>query len=323
MTTQPSTRQHLVERAMEALGGTQALTPRQPSGRDDAPPPPADAVAAPSAGLSSLSPAALPPTSTLPAADAPTKTGAVRHSPPPIGLDALRRAGWAADASGGDRTLLAEELSVLQNQVLRTAQGAETADGRMTRLVLVTSAKSKEGKTFCALHIAVALALSAPEHVILVDGDSKPDGTLSQLLDHPASPGLRLVATDLMQRPEMLVIPTAIPRLSFLPYGPPAAGAPGLPSGAMLAAALGRLSAAMPGRLIILDAPPCLSASEPSAIAAAAGQVVLVVRAESTQRGEVEGALDMVEACPNLQLVLNRTRLVAPDVFGGHGNYAA
>ncbi len=93
--------------------------------------------------------------------------------------------------------------------------------------------------------------------------------------------------------------------------------------GPMMTAALARLAAALPDHIIVLDTPPCLSTSDASILAPIVGQVVLVVEAERTQRAEVEAALDLVEACPNLQLLLNHAVLTANDTFGAYGGYDA
>jgi receptor protein-tyrosine kinase len=58
-------------------------------------------------------------------------------------------------------------------------------------------------------------------------------------------------------------------------------------------------------------------------LAGIAGQVLLVVDAQRTERSEVEAALDVLEACPVLQLVLNRVRLTSNDSFGAHARYGA
>ena len=68
--------------------------------------------------------------------------------------------------------------------------------------------------------------------------------------------------------------------------------------------------------LFVIDAPPCLSSSDPAALAAVAGQVLLVVEAEKTRRGEIEAALDLIDACPNIKLLLNKIRLTTRDTFG-------
>jgi receptor protein-tyrosine kinase len=106
-----------------------------------------------------------------------------------------------------------------------------------------------------------------------------------------------------------------------MPFGVQGAGEPELPAGEMLAAAILRLALALPEHIIVVDSPPCLSTSDPSSLATIAGQVVLVIQAERTQQSEVEAALDMVDACPTLQLMLNRTRLTTSSSFGAYGEY--
>jgi receptor protein-tyrosine kinase len=295
---------------MEAMQGSLA-TDTRPRGaaRTEAPvtseaddPPPAPAAPASAAAVAeAVRPAA------------PTR--------PMLDLETMRNAGFVVTGAGAMRSRVTEELSVVQHQIRRTVQSTEAAEGRVARLVLVTCAKPGEGKTFCSMNIAARLALGSAEQVILVDGDGKAQGSLTQMLGQQDTPGLRVLAVDPEERPEPLLVPTAIERLHFLPYGPGKADATELPSGIMLAAAVERLAKALPHHIIIFDAPPCLYTSEPSAIASVAGQVLLVVRAESTQRDEVEAALDMVESCPTLQLLLNRTRMVSKNTFGAYGYY--
>ncbi|WP_043343394.1 P-loop NTPase family protein [Belnapia moabensis] len=300
MTASPSRRIHLVERAMLALGGT--------------PPAQHDAGAPVEAGTAAAD--TLPPR--LTASAAPSAQPVSHPATQPISLETLCKGGYAALTGNAQRSRVREELGVVQHQVLRAVQAAKAEEGRIPRMVLVTSAKPGEGKTFCSLNIATSLAISAPEQVILVDADGKMQDSLTVLLGLAEKPGLRALATDPTCRPEMLPIPTVLRRLSVLSYGPSAPGASGLPSGQMLAAALSRLASALPGRILVVDAPPCLATSEPGALAAVAGQVLMVVRAEATQRGEVESALDMVDACPTLQLLLNRTHMVTSDGFGAY-----
>jgi receptor protein-tyrosine kinase len=82
-----------------------------------------------------------------------------------------------------------------------------------------------------------------------------------------------------------------------------------------------RLAAALPHHIIIIDTPPCLAASDPSTLAPIVGQVVIVVQAERTEQREVEAALDMVESCPTLHLLLNQAKLTVSESFGAYGGY--
>jgi receptor protein-tyrosine kinase len=240
----------------------------------------------------------------------------------------LRSAGLVAMAGAAGRTRLSEEIALVQQQVLRTMRGIKAEEGRASRVVLVTSARPGEGKTFTALNLAAAVASGGGYPTILVDADGK-KGSVSELLGCRGVLGLHALALQPERDPHGMLLPTAIPRLSLISYGSRPPGIPdevaNVPPGTQLAQAVLRLAQAFPKHMLILDSPPCLATSDPGSLAAVAGQVLMVVQAEKTQRNELEAALDMVEPCPVLQLVLNRTHLTSNDSFGayGYGAYGA
>ncbi len=45
----------------------------------------------------------------------------------------------------------------------------------------------------------------------------------------------------------------------------------------------------------------------------------MLIEAQQTQRAEVEAALDLVEACPTVALLLNKVQLTGSDTFGAYG----
>ena len=296
MNAATKSRAHLVERAVEAMAG-RGTAPPEPLAAPPPPPPPVGP-----------SPGPGPRPAQPPAAE--------------IGLEALAAAGLVVAPVGTMRSRLSEEIAVVQHSVLRTLKATRATDGRCPRIVLVTSARPGEGKTFVALNLAASLANSGARPVVLVDVDGK-QGSISHLLGQENTPGLRMLAADSARPPASLLVPTAIKRLSFLSFGPLPESMPGIPPGPLVVSALLRLAAALPEHLILLDTPPCLSTSDPGALAPVAGQVLMVVEAERTQRSEVEAALDMVDSCPTLQLVLNRAVLTANDTFGAYGGYGA
>lgn len=297
MNASPRTRAHLVERAVEAMSGQEPIVPRPP--------------ASPSPAAPAIVPSAQVPVATPTAAAAP-----------PVSLETMAQAGLVVAPVGTRRNRISEEIAVIQHSVLRTLKAARSTDGRCDRIILVTSAKPGEGKTFTSLNLAASLAASGTRPVVLVDADGK-HMSISRLLGHADSPGLRTLSNDTGRQPGSFLIPTAIERLSLLPHGEAATGTPAVAPGQQVNAGLLRLAASLPQHLIILDTPPCLSTSDPGALATIAGQVLMVVEAEHTQRNEVEAALDMVEACPTLQLVLNRAVLTPNDTFGAYGGYDA
>ncbi|MBR0670165.1 P-loop NTPase family protein [Neoroseomonas soli] len=281
------TRPHLVERAMLAAAVPAAVAPE---------PPPA--------------PVAPPAFEDVPPA------GPTEDLAPRLRLEVLLRAGLVGPAAA--RSRLAEEIALVREQVMRNVASAATEAGRSDRIVLVTSARPGEGKSFAALNIAASIAAGTQQRALLVDTEGEA-GSLTGLLGLAAHPGLEA----LMAEPDLdagtLLVPTELPQLDLLPRGRPAADRARAPQGSAMNAALLRIAQALPRHIIVLDATACLSSSDPGLLAAAAGQVVMVVEAERTQRAELEAALDIVDSCPNLQLLLNRIRLTVSDSFGDRG----
>jgi protein-tyrosine kinase len=274
-------RAHLVERAIEALGGGEAFGPR-PATRTPEPPP---------------------------AIGIPAK--------PDVSLEALKAAGLIDAPTGQQRSRSVEEVTVVQQQILR---GMEEVGAGRNRIVVVTSARPGEGKSFVATNLAASMATNGTRKVILVDVDGK-RGSISDLLAHGELNGLRGLAAQERMAPPLLSC--EVKNLLLLPYGKPVAGESVLPPGSLISEALARFARALPEHVLIIDTPPSLSTSDAHALSSIAGQVVVVVDAEKTQRNEVEAALDMMEACPNLSLLLNRVRLTASDSFGAYGDYGA
>ncbi|MCW8084809.1 P-loop NTPase family protein [Sabulicella glaciei] len=294
-------RRHLAERAMQALGGLNVPAPAPVSGA----PPRADQQALPDALRAGAGVMDVPRPQEarpgLPPGGAPTS--------PPIPLVRLHAAGMIAHAHARNR--LFEEIAVVQDQVVRTVHATAATGGRHPRLVAVTSTLPGEGKTFMALNIAAAMAAARAQPVMLLDADGK-SGSLSELLDCKDRPGIAELAANPDRPVGPNVVPTERDRLFVLPFGQ------GRPSGAAIASAALRVAETHPRHIVILDLPPALSTSEASALAPVVGQVVMVVEAERTQRGQIEAALDLLDGCPTVQLVLNRAR-PGDERFGAYG----
>ena len=238
---------------------------------------------------------------------------------PRVSIDTLVGAGLVAAAERAARARVLEEIAIAQTRLLRAIPKRSVQDGRSADTVMFTSARPREGKTFCSINIAAGLARASGRPVLLVDADGK-QGSLSMALGLTASPGLMAYAADVALPAAKVIVPCEIERLALLPYGAPNARE-GQPAGPRLASALLRLAAAMPQHIIIVDTPPCLATSDPSTLAPVVGQVVVVVQAERTDRREVEAALDLVEACPTVHLLLNQVHLTVSDSFGAYGGY--
>ncbi len=237
----------------------------------------------------------------------------------PVSRQALVGAGLVIGTAAGARSRLGEQFSVIQHPVLKAVRSTPSIDGRCDRIIMITSARPAEGKSFTALNLAAAMAQFSQRSVVLIDADGKP-GSLTDLLGLRDAVGLCCLANEPSSGGAAPLVPTAVPRLFILPFG--RSGCPGKSPPPATGSALLRLANAYPDHLFVLDTPPCLATSDASLLAPVVGQVVMVVQAQSTQRSEVEAALDLVDNCPTLQLLLSRALLLGNDAFGAYGYYA-
>jgi receptor protein-tyrosine kinase len=59
-------------------------------------------------------------------------------------------------------------------------------------------------------------------------------------------------------------------------------------------------------RILVFDSPPLLATTEARALASHMGQIVMVVEADRTTQVMVKHALETIESCPVVMMVLNK-----------------
>ena len=232
----------------------------------------------------------------------------------------LQRAGMM-DWSGA-RSRIAEEFRLIERQLLRAAFPAEGARPGYTNLLMVTSARPEEGKSFNALNLAGSIARQGDHPVLLIDADSKRE-SLSAALGLADAPGLLDAAADPGVDVSRCMVKTPLERLAILPVGQKRERSAELFSTREMARLIQSLGRRYSDRLLILDAPPCLSTSDPAVLAPIVAQILFVIEAERTQRDEVESALELIEACPAVSLVLNKQQVTSRYTFGAYASYYA
>ena len=290
-----------------------------------APVPPALTLPANTLAPASLSQTFAGPATSGQAAISPSRAGAsLALQPPPIvQLDALERAGMVVART--TRTRISEEYRIAIGRILRILHETTNIQGARN-VLMVTSARPGEGKSFTALNLAGSIAQNGTDAVLLVDVDPKVK-PLSDMLGLGEAPGFLDLVSDPSLRPEDLLRVTAIPNLAVMPVGTRLGGAAqtigGTASMRPIIPTITRLARRFPKHLIMLDAPPCLSTSDPHTLAPHVGQVVLVVEAERTQRSEVEAAVDLVRVCPSITLLLNKVRMTTSHTFGAYDYFGS
>jgi protein-tyrosine kinase len=239
------------------------------------------------------------------------------QGPPIVDAAALKRCGMV-DWSGA-RSRISEEFRLVQRQILHAAFGPDARPG-FSNLLMVTSAKPGEGKSFTAVNLAGSISRLGDHRVLLIDADPKPD-SLCHALGLAETRGLLDLAADPKLDPAPLMARTPTELLSILPPGWERQRGAQLFSTRDMTRLIQNLGCRYADRLLILDASPCLSTSDPAVLAPVVGQILFVVEAQRTQRDEVEASLDLIHACPNIALMLNKQQNSSRFTFGACSSY--
>jgi protein-tyrosine kinase len=251
---------------------------------------------------------------------APTAEPALFAPGPQLTLDRGRLAGFGIAIPSSARSRTVEEFRLVKRNLMAAwPQSDLTGDRRSGRLIMITSARPGEGKTFTSINLALAFASERDVKALLVDVDTQHPG-LPKIFGIPGEKGIVDVLAGDLELSEVL-IQTNLPNLMLLPAGRGGPHVPELLSSREMGALLVELMQRLSDRFIIIDTPPCMASSDAAALAPLVGQIVFVVEAHSTQQEEVEAALSMLSACPQISLLLNKSDTLASEHFGSYGYY--
>ena len=236
----------------------------------------------------------------------------------PIALDRgmLRAAGLLPPES--DANMLARQYRKIKHPLIAQAMGRGVPRAPKGYLIMIASAMPGEGKSFTAVNLALSLALEKDIRVLLVDADvAKPQ--LSHVLGLEKEKGL----LDALREPDLdvetLVRATDVPTLSFLPAGIGSDEATELLSSSRMEQLAERFGESDERRIVVFDSPPLLQTTESPALARIAGQIVVVVRAESTPQPVLLDALESLGDHPAVSLVLNQSTQTVSSSYYYYG----
>jgi protein-tyrosine kinase len=192
--------------------------------------------------------------------------------------------------------------------------------GATPHVIMLASALSGEGKTFTSINLALSLALEKDIEVLLVDADvRKPH--VSRIFGVERERGLIDLLLDNDLRPNQVMLRTDVEGLCIMPAGRSMETATELLASDRMADVIAQLAAPDGRRIVLLDSPPLLLSTESIALAASAGQVVLVVRAEVTLQQTVKDAINAIGTDKPLSLILNQTSTPPSSGYYGYGTY--
>ena len=237
-----------------------------------------------------------------------------------LDLARLEKMGFLTPETG--RNQLAEEMRHIKRPLLLNAFGDQREIGKNNlNLIMVTSSKPGEGKTYTSLNLAMSIAKERDKTVLLVDADVAKPG-VTRVLGMESAKGLvDYLLDDALDLPDVMM-KTNVPNLRFIPAGKRHIHSTELLTSENMKQLTEELATRYPDRVVIFDSPPLLATSEAAVVAELVGQIVMVVEAEKTSKQEVQEALNQIGEEKVLGLVLNKSRgAFGTDYYGYYGNY--
>ncbi|PMQ11160.1 XrtA-associated tyrosine autokinase [Janthinobacterium sp. AD80] len=220
----------------------------------------------------------------------------------------------------GGRSPVAEDFRIIKRPLLRQARATGEQAIRHGNLIVVTSAMPGEGKTYCAVNLAMSIAMEMDMTVLLVDADVARPSVL-KVLGLPPEPGLMDVLLDEQLEMADVILKTNVANLSILPAGRSNRHATELLASRAMSRLLAEIASRYADRIVVFDSPPLLITSEAHALVGQMGQVVMVVEAETTTQHAVKEALRQIETCEHIHLIYNKTRSFPGNDYYGYGYY--
>jgi len=265
-------------------------------------------------------PAKVAAPSSKPSAKSRTGEPARQSKSVEIDLAALAVAGCITPEA--DRSQIADEFRVMKRPIIKNAHGGAEFRVERGNCVMVTSALPSEGKTFVALNLAMSIASEVDSTVLLVDADVANPNLMKKMHLPPARGLLDLLTGESPDLSDVL-LRTNVEKLSLLPAGSKHRRATEMLASTAMAELVEQMSARYPDRILVFDSPPLLATTEARVLASHMGQILMVVEADVTTQATVLKALETVEGCPVVMMVLNKAPRTDVGGYYGYGFYGA
>jgi receptor protein-tyrosine kinase len=239
----------------------------------------------------------------------------------PKALLALDKVGLAERGyliDNGTRKSIKDEFRQIKRKLLNNAFGNAAKTLHHSNLIMVSSAKPNEGKTFVAINLALSIALEQDKTVLLIDADVLRPSVMRELgiEEHP---GIIDYLLGKSEQVSDIIYNTDIDKLKLVPAGKPHHLSNELLASEKMATLANELANRYPDRIVIFDCPPLIGVTETLVLANLMGQAVIVVEESKSSIADIKVATEHLNEDLALGLVLNKAIRSHKDLYGYYG----
>jgi receptor protein-tyrosine kinase len=233
-----------------------------------------------------------------------------------LSLDRLKK----SFVSNTGRQAINEEFRAIKRKVLNNAFGPLSKTLKNSNIIMVTSAKPNEGKTFTAINLALSIAFEQDKTVLLVDADVlRP--SIMKIIDQPFENGLMEYLLGEVDDLSKVICPTSLETLRVIPAGKSHLLSTELLASEKMLETMREFSSRYTDRIVIMDCPPLLGINETAVIASLAGQALIVVQEGSTNLADISRALEHLNPDMAKGFVVNKAQRNSGEGSGYYSYY--
>jgi protein-tyrosine kinase len=236
-----------------------------------------------------------------------------------LDLEMLARKGYVS--TDARRQVINEEYRVIKRKLLDNAFGPLSKSLKNSNIIMVTSARQGEGKTFTAINLALSIALEQDKTVLLVDADVLRPNVM-KTLELKNEQGLMEYLLGEKDDISEVMCRTNLDKLRIITAGKTHHLSAELLASERMFAAVGEFASRYTDRIVIVDTPPLLGINETAILANLAGQALVVTEEFKTKLVDVENAVKHLKPEMAIGFIVNKTEKVSLE-GGGYGYYYA
>ena len=220
----------------------------------------------------------------------------------------------------GERKQINEEYREIKRKLLANAFGSLSKTLHNPNIIMVTSSRPSEGKTFTATNLAMSIASEQDKTVLLVDADVLRPNVLNTL-GLERRKGLMEYLTGDVDNISDVLYPTNIDKLKIIPAGKSHHLSTELLASQKMHETVDEFANRYPDRIIIFDTPPLIGINESAILANFAGQAVVVVEEGKAKMGDVRMSVERLNPEMAIGFVVNKSVHNDTDGSGYYGYY--
>lgn len=221
-----------------------------------------------------------------------------------IDLDRIQRLGFVSLDNA--RTLISEEYREIKRKLLQNSFGPLAGTIHNSNIIMVSSARPSEGKTFTATNLAISIAAEQDKTVLLVDADVlKPN--ILKTLAIPEKTGLMEYLLGDVKELSEVIYHTNIPKLKVIPAGRSHHLSTELLASTIMSDTINEFSTRYSDRVVIIDSPPLIGINESVVLANLAGQAVIVVEEGKSKMTDIQVAVERLNPDMAIGFVVNKS----------------